>query len=231
MRAAITDGIPCDTRFAVITEVYDTGVCAKIEGKEIYVGDEAFMEYLGVKFQRYDKLTDKNTRVMYIVDEGVYFARLVMHLSPDPELVQRISELRNTETLFSLKTCDPCIDPALLFTATGLEPELIRVVKYAPGDDTAPACTDREGSLVSKTGSVGLLSALLEYKRQKKLIFEAARFACVACGIGAIVSLIISALTPAFGFSSLAAIGVHGILGLAAFLISERSAIKRGRKK
>ena len=76
---------------------------------------------------------------------------------------------------------------------------------------------------------MGLLSALLEYKRQKKLIFEAARFACVATAVGAVVSLVISAMSPGFGFTSLAAVALHGVLSLAAFLISERSAIKKGR--
>ena len=230
LRAAVTEGAGCDTRFVVLTEISEHGLCAKVDGREIYVGNDVFMESLGVKFPRHDKLTAQNERVMYVVDEGRYFAKLVIKLKPDAELVARISELRNTDTLFSLKTSDPCIDRELLFFTTGLEPELLRLVKYAPADDPAPASTDREGSLVSKTGTVGLLAALLEYKRQKKLIFEAARFACVACGIGAAVSLVLSALTPAFGFTSLIAVALHGALSLIALLISERGAINTKSK-
>ena len=208
-----------------ITEISEHGIQAKIDGRPICAGNESFMQRLGIKISRYDKLLPKNGRVMYIADDGVFFARLILIFKPDATLVQRIAALRNTSTVFSLKTCNPCIDRELVFYTTGLEPDLLRVVKYEAGDDISPAETDREGRLASVNGAKGLLTALLEYKRQKKLVRAASVFACFACGAGAIVSLLTSAIGVNFGFSSLLALGLHGGLSLIALLLSRRSAI------
>ncbi len=208
-----------------ITEISEHGIQAKIDGRPICAGNESFMQRLGIRISRYDKLLPKNGRVMYIADDGVFFARLILIFKPDAVLVQRIAELRNTNTVFSLKTCNPCIDKELVFYTTGLEPDLLRVVKYKAGDDISPAQTDREGRLASVSGAKGLLTALLEYKRQKKLVRVASFFACIACAIGVFASLLTSAIGVNFGFSSLLALGLHGGLSLIAFLFSRRSAI------
>lgn len=214
----------------VITEIAHDGISARIDGVPISAGSEAYMKRLGIKIKRTDKLLPKNGRVMYIADNGEFFARATLLFRADEELVQKISELRNTETLFSLKTCNPCIDEELIFHTTGLEPELIKLVKYEAGDNVAPAETDREGSLVSKNGALGLLTALLEYKRQKKLVFEATRFACLASAVGAFVSLITSAIKVDFGFSALLMLATHGALSIAAFIMSRRGAINTKSK-
>lgn len=208
-------------REIVITEVSDSGVAARIDGRLILAGSESFLNKYGVKVKRYDKLLQKNGRVMYIADDGIFFARAILTFKPDEELVKRISELRGTGTVFSLKTCNPCIDRELIFDTTGLEPDLLRLIKYEAGDEVAPAATDREGSLVSSNGACGLITALIEYKRQKKLVFRASRFACVACGIGAFVSLLTSAIGIGFGFSSLISVALHGILSLSALVIAK----------
>lgn len=214
----------------VITEIASDGISAKIDGTSISAGSEAYMNKLGIKIKRSDKLLPKNGRVMYVADNGEFFARATLIFKADDELVQKISELRNTGMLFSLKTCNPCIDEELLFHTTGLEPELLRLIKYEAGDDVAPSATDREGSVVSKNGALGLLTALLEYKRQKKLIFEATRFACVACAVGAFVSLITSAIKGDFGYTSLLMLATHGVLSAVAFVLSKRGAINTKSK-
>ena len=208
-------------RDIVITEVSESGVAARIDSRLIVAGSESFLNKYGIKVKRYDKLLPKNGRVMYIADDGIFFARAILTFKPDEELVRKIAELRNTNTVFSLKTCNPCIDRELIFDTTGLEPDLLRLIKYEAGDEVSPAATDREGSLVSSNGANGLITALIEYKRQKKLIFRASRFACVACGVGAFVSLLTSAIGIGFGFSSLISLALHGVLSLSALIIAK----------
>ena len=208
-------------RDITITEISDGGVAARIDGRMICAGSENFLNKYGVKVKRYDRLLPKNGRVMYIADDGVFFARAILTFKPDEELVAKIARLRNTGTVFSLKTCNPCIDRELLFYTTGLEPELVRLIKYEAGDDVAPAETDREGCLVSKNGASGLITALIEYKRQKRLVFRASRFACFACGIGAFVSLLTSAIGIGFGFTSLISLTLHTVLSLAAIAVGK----------
>ena len=230
LKALTMEGGYHDADNVILTDVSEHGVTARIDGRDICAGSDVYMQSMGIKIKRYDKLLPKNSRVMYIADNGVFFAKAIITFVPDQELVRKISELRNTETVFSLKTCNPCIDRELIFYTTGLEPELVRLIKYAPGDDVAPAVTDREGNLVSSNGTIGFITALLEYKRQKKLVFEASRFACVACGIGAFVSLLLSAVGLGFGFTSLVSLAVHGALSAAAFLIASRNAINTKSK-
>ncbi|MBR2473690.1 MAG: hypothetical protein IKB51_01490 [Clostridia bacterium] len=230
LKALEMEGGYHDADSVSITDISENGISAVIDGRNICAGSDSYMRKRGIKFKRYGKLLPKNSRVMYIADGGVFFAMAVITFVPDQTLVRRIAELRNTETVFSLKTCNPCIDTELLFDTTGLEPDLLRLVKYAPGDDVAPAATDREGSLVSSNGTVGLITALLEYKRQKKLVFEASRFACVAFGVGAFVSLMLSGVGLEFGFASLISLAVHGGLSLAAFFMATRNAINTKSK-
>ena len=194
------------------------------------VDGEAAAEPVEKKSKKSDKLLPRNGRVMYIADNGEFFARATLIFTPDAELVNKISELRNTDTLFSLKSCNPCIDKELLFYTTGLEPELLRLVKFGSADSVAPAETDREGSLVSKNGALGLLTALLEYKRQKKLVFDATRGACISCAIGIFLSLLVSAFGLDFGFSSLLALGFHGIMSFIGFVNGHRGVINTKSK-
>ncbi len=209
-----------------VTEISDGGIAAMIDGKEICAGNEAYMDMRGISIKRYEKLLPINGRVMYIADDGKFFARVVLTFTPSAPLIKKMAALRNTETMFSLKSCNPCIDSELLFYTTGLEPDLLRLVKYDVVDDVTPSETDREGCLVSKNGAVGLVTALLEYERQKKLTYTSAKFACLACGVGAAVSLVISIIGIRFGYASLLAALTHGVLAIIASFTAFRSAIK-----
>ena len=214
----------------VVTDIDDHGISAKVDGKFVRAGSEEYLAQFGIRVKRYDKLISRNTRVMYIADEEVFFARAILTFRPDEEVVRKISELRNTETVFSLKTCNPCIDKELLFFSTGLEPELIRLIKYSPSDNLGPLDTDREGMLVSKNGAAGLLTAMLEYKRQKRLITGGARLAGIACAVGAIAALVTVAFGIDFGFVSLMSAALHGILSLTAYALCGRRAINTKSK-
>ena len=213
-----------------ITDIDEHGISANVDGKFVRAGSEEYLAQFGIKVRRYDRLIQRNTRVMYIADEEKFFARAILTFRADEETVKKISELRNTETVFSLKTCNPCIDKELLFFSTGLEPELIRLIKYKPSDDVKPLETDREGMLVSKNGAAGLLTAMLEYKRQKRLIAGGARFAGIACGIGAVAALVTVASGVDFGFVSMLSAGLHGILSVTAFLLCGRRTINTKSK-
>lgn len=230
LKALYVEGGNDGSENVIITEISEHGISAKIDGRDICAGNDVYMQSKGIKIKRHDKLLPKNSRVMYIADDGVFFAKSILTFNPDKELVRKIAELRNTDTLFSLKTCNPCIDRELLFYTTGLEPDLVRLVKYAPGDEVAPAETDREGSLVSAGGTKGFITALLEYKRQKKLVYNASRFMCVACVIGAAVAALSAATGIGAGFSSLVALGLHASLSIAAFILSGRKAINTKSK-
>ena len=211
-----------------IKEISEHGVMASVGGTPFHAGTDKYMKKYGIKVHRYDGELGNDMRVMYIASGGVSFGRIIMRFSPDIELCKRISDLRYTNTVVSLKTCNPCIDRELVFFTTGLEPELLKVIKYNIGDDTTCAESDREGILVSSSGASGLLVALLEYKRQKKLISLANSFAGAVCVVGAVVALLVSTAST-FGIMGvdtavpLIATGYQGIVSVVAAIFSGRN--------
>lgn len=214
----------------VVTEVSEHGLTAKVDGNTVRAGSAAYMEKYGIKVEKYLGVMPSDTRVLYISNNGEFFTRIVLSYTPNEALCRKIAGLRHADTVVSLKTCDPCIDKALVFCTTGLEPELLRVIKFRAGDDLAPAETDREGVLVSSSGATGLIAALLEYKRQKKLIFGASRFAAGACIVGVAAALLVTALGIKISVMSAATLVFHVVLsGIGAF-VGTRGAINTKNK-
>ncbi len=223
------DTDPNKYRNAVITDISNNGISVKVDDSVVRAGDDAYLEKHGIEIERYPDIPQKNTRVLYIANNGEFFARIVIQYNPDEKLCRKISELRQSNTLFSFKTCNPCIDAPLVFYTTGLEPELLRVVKYMVEDDIPETDTDREGMLVSKTGAYGLLCALIGYKRQKKLIRFGCKFAAFSGLIGVFLALIISLFGVEWKYVALAIMGFHAVTsGIAAFI--SIYGIKHGRK-
>lgn len=220
---------PCgEVTFA---EIEDRGVAAWIDGKFVVAGSENYLAKYGAEAERYDGPMSPNGRAMYIAENGEFIARIIMEFTADEEICEKISEHRHTETLFALKTCNPCIDMELLFDTTGIEPDFLRLVKYNAGDDVMPAENDREGVLVSKTGLNGLLTAMLEYKRQKRLIFAGSKFAGVSCVIGGCVGLMLAFIGTTIGFMSVTTALVSCAMALLSAFTASRSAINTKSKK
>ncbi|MBQ9692012.1 MAG: hypothetical protein IJV70_02515 [Clostridia bacterium] len=213
------------------TEIEERGIAALIDGKFLVAGCESYLAKYGAEAERYDGPMAPNGRAMYVAENGEFIARIIMEFEADDEMCEKISEHRHTDTLFSLKSCNPCIDTELVFDTTGIEPDLLRLVKFNAGDDVMPAKTDREGILVSGTGLKGLLTALLEYKRQKRLVLAGSKFAVVSCVIGGAAGLALAFVGASLGYMSIAATAVTGVLAVAAALTASRSAINTQSKK
>lgn len=221
--------IPCGK--VSFDEIDERGITARIDGKVLVCGCETYLEKYGIEVERYDGLMAENARAMYIAEDGEFIARIIMEFGVDEELCQRISELRHTETLFSLKTANPCIDTELVFELTGIEPDLLKVIKYNALDDITPANTDREGTLVSKTGPKGLIAAMLEYKRQKRLVFAGSKLAGASAIIGGVAGLILVGMGANFGFLSLMCAFISVVMVLFSVFTASRSAINTKSKK
>lgn len=210
---------PANYGDVVITDISDGGITVKVGDSLVRAGNEAYLEKHGIEIERYPDIPQKDTRVLYIANNGEFFSRIAIQFTPDEKLCSKIAELRQSDTLFSLKTCNPCIDSSLVFYTTGLEPELIRTVKYMIEDTVCNTDTDREGILISKTGARGLLSALLGYKRQKKLILIGVRLAALSGLAGLALSLSISLIGAKWSFISFIILGFHAIMSGTAALI------------
>ena len=92
----------------------------------------------------------------------------------------------------SVKTNDPCVDTELMLRTTGIEPELLRVIKYSPEDSFESDGGQRDGGIVSLGGICGLLSAIrhcvkhgVSVRRLKLLSFIGSALTLGALGIAA----------------------------------------------
>ena len=206
-------------RETVITDISDGGITVKVDDSLVRAGTDDYLEKHGIEIERYHDIPQKDTRVLYVANNGEFFSRIVIKFVPDTGICRKISELRQSSTLFSLKTSNPCIDSALVFYTTGLEPELLRVVKYMVGDTPSRTDTDREGILISRTGAFGLLSALLGYKRQKRLVLFGIRLAGASGLIGLALALSVSLIGVKWRFISFAILGFHALMTAVAALI------------
>ncbi len=211
---------------AVLREIDAHGIYATVGDSDVIAGSEGYLARYGIRVNKYDGDISEDTGVIYVASAGRFFCRIIMTFKPDLELCRRIAELRNTDTLVSLKSSNPCIDEALVYRTTEIEPELLRLIKYSSGDDVCPSPTDREGRIVSSKGSVGLFRAVLEYKRQRKRIGYGSRFALISCIAGALCAVgIIIGGEAAYRFAPLAAVGLHAVMSLIASAVAARKAI------
>ncbi len=223
---------PGNYRDVVITDISDGGITVKVDDSLVRAGTDAYLEKHGIEIERYPDIPQKDTRVLYIANNGEFFSRVAIQFCPDEILCRKMAVLRQSDTLFSLKTCNPCIDSALVFYTTGLEPELLRTVKYMVEDTVCDTDTDREGILISRTGARGLLSALLGYKRQKKLVLLGVRLAAISGLAGLALSLSVSLIGAKWSFISFIILGFHALMsGAAAFIgLSGKKPTKRNGK-
>ncbi len=200
-----------------LREIEAHGIYAIVDGSDVIVGSEKYLSKYGIKVNRYEDILAPDTGVLYIADGGQFFCRIIMTFKADTELCRRISELRNADTLVSLKSSNPCLDEAMVFTTTSLEPELLKLIKYSSGDDVCPAETDREGKIVSLNGSAGLFSAILEYKRQRRRIFRGSRHSIFSCIVGIIASVgLILGGGAVLKFAPVAGVVLHAVFALIA---------------
>lgn len=175
----------------VFTDISEKGVSALIEGVYVRIGSAAYLGGYGIPVVADVTEREADERVLYASDNGVFCTKLVLSFKADKELCKRINRLRKYGVAVSVKTCDPCIDAALILSTAGLEPELVKVVRYSIVDDREFDRSTREGGIVSFGGASGAFTALaacfkakgaLKLCRILAVVFSLLGGACVLLG-------------------------------------------------
>ncbi len=144
----------------IFTDISEKGVSALVEGTYVRIGSAAYLGRYGIPVISDNTERAANERVLYVSDNGAFCTKIVLSFKADKLLCKRIRKLRRDGVAVSLKTCDPCIDAALVLATAGLEPELLKVIRYNVADDITQENSRREGGISSSDGVRGIFSAL-----------------------------------------------------------------------
>lgn len=145
----------------IITDISEKGVSALVEGVYVRIGSAAYLGKYGIPVIADTAEYANNQRLLYVSDNGVFITKLLLTYKADAELCKRIRRLRKYGVAISVKTYDPCIDPALILACAKAEPELVKVIRYNTSDDRNFDRQQREGDIVSHSGACGLFTSLL----------------------------------------------------------------------
>ena len=157
--AQMGEGIDVDEPVE-LTDVSEKGISAYSGDSCIRIGSASYLGRFGVSVNVDTTERKDGEKMLYASENGVLCLRMVLSYEANKALCKRIDRLRGYGIAVSLKTCDPCIDTELLMRTTGIEPELLRAVKYALEDDRENGDGERDGGIVSTRGVEGLITAL-----------------------------------------------------------------------
>ncbi len=157
--AQMGEGIDIDEPVE-LTDVSEKGISAYSGDSCIRIGSASYLGRFGVSVNVDTTERKDGEKMLYASENGVLCLRMVLSYEANKALCKRIDRLRGYGIAVSLKTCDPCIDTELLMRTTGIEPELLRAVKYALEDDRENDDGERDGGIVSTRGVEGLITAL-----------------------------------------------------------------------
>ena len=143
-----------------LTDISENGISAYSEGASIRVGSASYLGKYGISATAGGVELKDGEVMLYAAENGSVCLWMVLSYKANKSLCKRIDQLRGYGVTVSLKTCDPCIDTEMVMRTTGIEPELLRVVKYAIEDPRENNDGERDGGVVSTHGVEGLVSAL-----------------------------------------------------------------------
>ncbi|MBQ2252608.1 MAG: hypothetical protein II328_01355, partial [Clostridia bacterium] len=115
-----------------ILENNGDGICARIDGKEIYLGGAAYMESYEFPIELDENdTTYENTvgRIMYFAEDGELAAKFYIKYAVSARFCAQLSALNRAGIYAVIKTCDPNVDAALLQKILGNPSHPIAVIK------------------------------------------------------------------------------------------------------
>lgn len=98
-------------------EITADGMCAKIEGQDIFIGNKEYMLFYDfgyTKDEQDEEFENKVGRIMYMVIGGELAAKFYIRYSLSPRFEKTIQALYKSGICPAVKTCDPNVDTALL---------------------------------------------------------------------------------------------------------------------
>lgn len=162
--------IPSD--FDVLENTGD-GICAKIDGKEIFVGNKDYMlSYdFGYVNEDIDEAFENSVgRIMYMAVQDRIAAKFYIRYAFNPRFERVMRALYRAGTCVSVKTCDPNIDDELIRSMMRNRSYPVGVLKTSGASLETPVSESAESGLVCSSSILNMLRAFICCAKAKKLI-------------------------------------------------------------
>ncbi len=164
------------------------GICARIDGKEIYVGSADYMKAYGFEPESDpNDLSFENTvgRIMYLATDDELSAKFYIKYAVSARFCSQLKMLNRAGIYATIKTCDPNIDNVLLSKILHSDEYPIGVVKTASAAANAPA-TEREDAPIAGISKIsGVLNGFLlcDAVRQRDSLNTLIKFVSMLLGL------------------------------------------------
>ncbi|MBQ2252732.1 MAG: hypothetical protein II328_01980, partial [Clostridia bacterium] len=146
-----------------ILENNGDGICARIDGKELYLGRSEYMESyeFPVEIDETDAdFENRVGRIMYLAVDGELSAKFYIKYAVSARFEKQLSALSRAGIYVAVKTCDPNVDALLLQKILGTDLPL-GVIRTGSAAKNAPVDERIDAPIVGKNKISGVLNGFL----------------------------------------------------------------------
>lgn len=137
-----------------IDGVYEDGICATVDGKTLFIGNDAYMAENGFKvLDKSDEIGGKHFSTMYLAEEGALRAKFFIRYTLDGSFETIVKKLARRGIASVILTGDSNINDELLSRSLDLKKLPIKVARRKTFDN--PVRGDRADSGIVSRGGVG----------------------------------------------------------------------------
>ncbi len=177
------------------------GICARIDGKEIYVGSAAYMESyeFPVELDETDA-TFENTvgRIMYLAADGELAAKFYIKYAVSARFCAQLAALNRAGIYAAVKTCDPNVDAVLLQKILHNPEYPIAVIKTPSAAKNAPAPESVDAPIVGTAKISGVLNGFLLCEGVKSRAALGTLVKFVSMFLGLFITFVLAGMQDAF---------------------------------
>ena len=153
-----------------ISDVYENGIKAVVDGKELYVGNADYMQENGFKVvDRSTEIGGKRFSTMYLADDGGLCAKFYIRYTLDGGFESIVKKLARRGISSVILTGDSNINDELLAQFIDISKLPVKVVRRKDFD-TTPVSDRADSGVVSRGGVSGLVGAITMCDRLANVI-------------------------------------------------------------
>lgn len=156
-----------------ILENTGDGICAKIDGKEVFVGNKDYMlsyDFGYVNDEIDEPFESSVGRIMYLAVTDTIAAKFYIRYAVNGKFERVMRALHRNGTCVSIKTCDPNLDNELIQCIMKNRNYPVGVLKTAGASMDRPPMETSDSGIVCTSSILNMLRAFICCEKAKRLV-------------------------------------------------------------